>query len=134
MSSKALINRIKGNKNLFGNPFAKGPASSAPSTPSTTGVKGRFIFMDFCGPAKVYLILAVISMIYYVSNDQRLAWLIIKGLAFILWAFMLNKLCTSGNKAIAWLLAIIPQTILLILTMSPSTSNNPSPDPIQMIK
>lgn len=129
MSSKALINRIKGNKNLFGNPFAKG--STSPGTPSTTGATGRFIFMDFCTPAKVYLVLAILSMIYYVSTDQRLAWLIIKALIFIVWAFLLNKLCTSGNKAIAWLLAIIPQCIFLICTVKPSTSTNPSPDPIQ---
>jgi hypothetical protein len=127
MSSKALANRIKGNKNLFGNPFAKstGP-STGPSTKATTA-RGRFIIMDFCPPAKVYLILAMLSMVYYVSTDQGITWLIMKALIFILWAFLLNILCTSGNQAIAWLMAIIPQCIFLICTIKTSPPNMTAP-------
>ena len=123
MSTKAVINRIKGNKGLLGNPFAK---SNGPSTTATTAT-GRFIIMDFCQPAKVYLILAMLSMLYYVSTDQGITWLIIKALIFILWAFLLNKLCTSGNQAIAWLMAIIPQCILLICTIKTSPATSPAP-------
>jgi len=124
MSAKALIGRIKGNKGLLGNPFGK---NSAAGTAAATTTTGRFIIMDFCQPAKAYLVLAMLTLIYYVSTDQGITWLIIKGLIFILWAFLLNKLCTSGNKAIAWVLAIIPQCILLICTIKPSPAQGPSP-------
>ncbi len=121
-----MINRIKGNKSLFGSTTSSTPTASSSAT-------GRFVFMDFCHPAKIYLILAVLSMIYYVSTDQGITWLIIKALVFILWAFLLNKLCTSGNKAIAWLLAIIPQTILLICTVKPSKATLQSPAAMTMM-
>jgi hypothetical protein len=124
MSAKALIGRIKGNKGLLGNPFAK---NSAAGTTTATTTTGRFIIMDFCEPAKAYLVLAMLSLIYYVSTDEGITWLIIKALIFILWAFLLNKLCNSGNKAIAWLLAIIPQCILLIFTIKPSPAEGGGP-------
>ena len=95
MSTKAMIKRIKGNKNLFENPFTKGKGAATTTPTGSTSTTGKFIIAEFCMPAKVYIILAVISMMYYVSADQKIAWLIVKALAFILWAFFMNKLCTS---------------------------------------
>jgi len=103
------------------------PKNNAPAGTSNSGVLGRFIFMDFCKPAKVYFLLAILSLIYFVSIEQGLVWLIAKALLFILWTFLLNKLCTSGNKAIAWLLAIIPQFIFMIFSIRSSPASNPHP-------
>ena len=113
--SKSLVSMLPKNNGPPGN------------SPGNNGALGRFIFMDFCKPAKVYFLLAVLSMIYFVSIEQGLVWLIVKALLFILWTFLLNKLCTSGNKAIAWLMAIIPQCILMIFSIQSSPANNPHP-------
>ena len=43
-----------------GNPLAIG-----------TSALGRFVFMDFCQPAKVYLVIALFTLIYYVYHDQE---------------------------------------------------------------
>jgi hypothetical protein len=115
----------------------RSPGPSFLKNPTTTNTKqpagGRFIFMDYCKPTKVYLLIAFLSLLYMVSIEQSLVWLIIKALIFLFWAFLLNKLCDSGNKAIAWLMAIIPQFIFLILTIKPSAAARPTPQAIQMV-
>lgn len=121
-----LLTSLKGKSKSLVSMLPKNNAPSGNST-GTSGVVGRFIFMDFCQPAKIYFVLAVLSMIYFVSIEQGLVWLIIKAILFILWTFLLNKLCTSGNKAIAWLLAIIPQCIFMVFSIQSSPATNPHP-------
>jgi hypothetical protein len=89
---------------------------------------GKFIFTDFCYPAKVYLIIAMISLLYYVSTGQDMIWVIAKALLFTSYSFALNKLCSLDLKAIAWLLAIIPQCIFLFFTIktSPAIPRKPN--------
>jgi hypothetical protein len=126
-----ILSSLKGKSKLLGNMLPKANSPTASAGPGSPGVVGRFIFMDFCKPAKVYMLLAFLSMIYYVSIQQGLVWLIIKAILFILWTFLVNKLCTSGNKMIAWVLAIIPQCIFLICTIQTSPATNPHPVPAQ---
>jgi len=130
MGVEALTNKLAAIRSS-GPSFMKKPSTSA--TPPASGASGKFIFMDYCKPTKVYLIIAFLSLLYLVSIEQSLVWLIIKAFIFIFWAFLLNKLCSSGNKAIAWLMAIIPQFIFLILTIKPSAAARPTPQAIQMV-
>lgn len=123
------MNAVLGNKKIFGNTPLKTNISSI-SVPKTSGLT-NFVFMKFCSPAKVYLVLALFTLLYFVSVEQGLIWLVIKAIIFIAWAFLLNKLCTSGNKAIAWLLAIVPQFIYL-LTSVKAFSSSTAPAPIAM--
>jgi hypothetical protein len=124
-STKDLLNRIKGNNSgLLNTKKPTGPSGAA-AAPGPTKT-GKFII---CTPAKIYIVLATISMLYYVSAGQSLTWLIVKSLIFILVGFLLNKLCNSGFKAIAWLLAIVPQCILLVLTIQSTPSTTPAPQP-----
>lgn len=88
----------------------------------------RFVFINFCYPAKVYFIIALISLLYYVFADQDMIWIVVKALLFILWGFFLNKLCRSGLTAIAWLLAIIPQFVFLFFTVKTSPAIGRSPN------
>jgi hypothetical protein len=92
----------------------------------------RFIFMDFCQQAKIYMVIAILSLVYFVSAEQSMVVLILESVLFIAWTFVLNKLCTSGNKAIAWLFAIIPHCVFLILAVKPSTASKPTPIPTQI--
>ena len=119
------MNAVAGNK-IFGNTPAKGNVSST-SAPKTSGF-GNFLFMKFCPPAKAYLVIALLTLLYFVSVEQGLIWLVIKAIIFIAWAFLLNKLCSSGNKAIAWLLAIVPQLIYLLVSVKSSSAvKGPAP-------
>ncbi len=89
----------------------------------------KFIVTDFCSPAKVYLLITFLTLIYYVSMEQGLVWIILKAILFITWGFLINKLCASGNTTIPWLLAIIPHFIFLLLTLKPSAASTPPPSP-----
>jgi hypothetical protein len=115
-------------KNLLGNVLKKGnQAATSNSTTSNSGALGRFIFMDFCQPAKFYLVIALLTLIYYVSTDQSFIWIVLKAVLFIFWGFLLNKICTMDFTAIAWLMAIVPQCIFIFFTLkvSPATPNAP---------
>ena len=80
---------------------------------SSNSIIGRFIFMEFCKPAKVYLVIALITLIYYVTDNEDFIWIFLKAALFISWSFLINKLCTSDLKSIAWLMAIIPQILFI---------------------
>ncbi len=106
-------------KNLLAKPFTP--------TKNNTGVLSKFVFMDFCNPAKFYLIVALLTLIYYVSIEQAFVWIIVKAVLFIMLCFGLNKLCLAGYTSIAWLMAIIPQCIFILVTMRVSPALPPIP-------
>ena len=128
------MSAVLGTKKLYSNPIAKANSiktTSTASAPKTNGF-GNFIFMHFCPQAKVYLILAFLTLLYFVSIEQGLIWLIPKAIIFIGVAFGLNKLCSSGNKAIAWLLATVPQCIYLLMSLKSPSSSGKGPVPAAM--
>lgn len=115
-----------GNQNFLKNNFTKNNSTKPSSNPGT-GVLSKFIFMDFCTPAKFYLIVALLTLIYYVSTEQSFVWIIVKAVLFIIWGFTVNNFCTSGYKSIAWLMAIVPQSIFLLVTMRVTPALPPIP-------
>jgi hypothetical protein len=92
-----------------------------------TSTLGRFIFMDFCQQAKVYLVIALFTLIYYVYKDQDYIWVVLKAVLFIFWGFVIDRVCLQNMKAIAWIMAIIPPFIFLFFTiqMPPAIPNAP---------
>ena len=122
------MSAIKGNVKKFGSQFLKSAQTlGAPSNNTKSNALGNFVFFSLCQPARVYLIFAFLSLLYFVYIEQGLIWLIIKAIIFITWAFLLNKLCTSGNTAIAWLLAIVPQCIFLLVSARSVASASSKP-------
>ena len=108
--------------------------STAPVTPknnpipkSGTTALGRFVFMDFCQPAKVYLVIALFTLIYYVYNDQDYIWIILKAALFVIWGFGINKICLQNMKAVSWVMAIIPPIVFFFFTMKISPALPKSP-------
>jgi hypothetical protein len=93
---------------------------------------GRFIFMDFCQQAKVYLVIALFTLMYYVYTDQDYIWVALKAVLFIAWGFAINKLCLKNLKAIAWIMAIIPPFVFLLFTLKVSPAIPNAPQPIKM--
>lgn len=119
MKTKALANKIKGT-------LKSGLASIGP-TGTGTGAAGRFIFLDFCQPAKLYLVIALMLLIYYVSIDESFVWIALKAIAFIFWGFLLNRLCAMDLRAIAWIMAIVPPAVFLLFTFKPPPATPASP-------
>jgi predicted membrane protein len=83
--------------------------------------------MDFCQPAKVYLVIALFTLMYYVYNDQDYIWVVLKAALFIFWGFVIDRICLQDMKAIAWIMAIIPPFIFLFFTLQvpPAIPNAP---------
>jgi hypothetical protein len=100
---------------------------NSPVAKNTNSTLGRFVFMDFCQPAKVYLVIALLTLMYYVSTDQDFIWIALKAIIFIVWGFGINKICLQDFKAIAWILAIIPPFVFLFFTLKvpPALPNTP---------
>lgn len=100
---------------------------TSPIAKSGPSALGRFIFMDFCQPAKVYLVIALFTLFYYVYNDQEYIWVVLKAALFIFWGFVIDRICLQNMKAIAWIMAIIPPFIFLFFTLQvpPAVPNAP---------
>ena len=100
---------------------------NSPIAKSGTSALARFVFMDFCQPAKVYLVIALFTLMYYVYNDQDYIWVVLKAALFVAWAFGINKLCLQDLKAVSWIMAIIPPFVFLLFTfkVSPAIPNAP---------
>jgi hypothetical protein len=90
-------------------------------------MSSRFLFTDFCKPAKVYLVIAFVTLLYYVSDNQNLAGILLKAILFIVWGFLLNQMCKYDLNAVAWLLAIIPQFVFLFFTVKTSPAITRAP-------
>jgi hypothetical protein len=81
-----------------------------------------YVFLELCSPAKLYAFIAVLLLLYTIikSPDNTrydIALLLIKASIFIGLTFALNKLCSSGYKYIAWIVAIVLHLIYVLLLM-----------------
>jgi hypothetical protein len=82
-----------------------------------------YIFLELCPPAKIYAGIAVILLLYIVIKNPEnsrydIALLLLKASTFIGWTFALNKLCATGYTYIAWLAAIIPHIIYVLVLIN----------------
>ena len=80
---------------------------------------------QLCGPSKLYLIVSLIwliSLIFTNMNSHnsicygtgtihcpyKIIMYVIKLLIIIFWTWILNLMCRSGHKGIAWLFILLP--------------------------
>ena len=79
---------------------------------------------NLCNPAKVYLVLAIVSMLMYTRGllhmeennqehketiqDYRMSGLIFKMIVSVVWVILLNYICSSGHTGIAWIVLFLP--------------------------
>jgi len=76
-----------------------------------------YVFLDFCQPAQLYAVISFLTLLYFVIIKVDLIWLFVKAIIFIIWIFVLNRMCKEGYKPIAWVLAVVPHLIFLIVTI-----------------
>ena len=68
----------------------------------------------FCLPAKIYLVLAVISVIVGFISGATLIFVFVKLVFAILWTMLLNFLCNSGMTPLSWFLVLLPYVFILL--------------------
>jgi hypothetical protein len=69
---------------------------------------GNFEFSKYCTPAQLYLILGAIGIISAFFNKFSVETLLTHTFFLVLWAWVLNWLCSKGFKAISWILVLLP--------------------------
>ena len=73
----------------------------------------KFDFSKYCTPAQLYLVLGVIGIISGFFSNYSVETLLTKALFLVIWAWVLNWLCSKGFKAISWILVLLPFILVL---------------------
>ena len=73
----------------------------------------KFQFSKYCSPAQLYLVLGTIGIIGAFFNNYSIETLLTKALFLVIWAWVLNWLCSKGFKAISWILVLLPFIMVL---------------------
>ena len=74
--------------------------------------------MKLCIPAKIYLILSLLSVsLYFIFPAQSLFSVIFQAVMVIFWTWLLQYLCSNGYNTLSWGLVIFSAffTIISIL-------------------
>lgn len=69
---------------------------------------GNFDFSKYCTPAQLYLILGAIGIIMGFLKNYGVWTLLTEALFLVIWAWVLNWLCSKGFKSISWILVLLP--------------------------
>jgi len=76
---------------------------------------GNFEFEKYCTPAQLYLILGTIGILAGFINRFSMETLLTKALFLVIWAWVLNWLCSKGFKAISWILVLLPYILVAFM-------------------
>ena len=75
----------------------------------------NFAFSKYCTPAQLYLVIGVICIISGFFANYSIEMLLTKVLFVVIWAWVLNWLCSKGFKAISWILVLLPFIFFLFM-------------------
>ena len=76
---------------------------------------GNFDFGKYCTPAQLYLILGAIGVIMGFFKNYGVETLLMNALFLVVWAWILNWLCSKGLKAISWILVLLPFIMVIFM-------------------
>ena len=71
-------------------------------------------FDKLCTPAKLYFVIAVISIIFTLFNRFNVVAVVINLLFALVWTLILSCLCDKGFSYLAWFLVLFPYFLILI--------------------
>jgi energy-coupling factor transporter transmembrane protein EcfT len=76
----------------------------------------KFSISSFCLPAKIYLALAILSIVIsLIISVETIYASIIHFIFAIFWTWVLNLICKSGFSVVSWILVLIPIFIYIIV-------------------
>ena len=71
-------------------------------------------FEKLCTPAKLYFLIAVISILYALFNHFNIVFSIIKLIFALVWTLVLSCLCDKGFTFLSWFLVLFPYFLILL--------------------
>ena len=74
-------------------------------------------FAQLCTPAKLYFIIAVLSLIFAFFKHFNIVLLIVNLLFALVWTLVLSCLCDKGFSYLSWFLVLFPYFLILIAFM-----------------
>ena len=78
-----------------------------------------FAMTDFlkkmCLPAKIYLAILVISIVFAVFQGITLPLLLLKTVFGFIWMWILNWICSKGYTNLSWVLLLLPYVLMFII-------------------
>jgi hypothetical protein len=81
----------------------------------------KFNFSTLCNPAKLYIVLAVLTFFIGIFNGIGIMILLVNLFFAFIWTYILNWLCKKGYQYFSWFIVLFPYIILLIVLMGVKT-------------
>lgn len=75
-------------------------------------------FRTLCTPAKLYFVIALISIVFALFQHFDIIVLIINFLFALVWTLILSCLCDKGFSYLAWALVLFPYFLMLFALFS----------------
>lgn len=70
-------------------------------------------YEELCTPAKIYIVLSVISILFSILNSFSFTSILLKLFFIPLWAWLLNYLCNIGFETVSWIIVFLPFIVML---------------------
>ena len=74
-------------------------------------------FKELCTPAKIYLVLAVISCIIALYHQVDIIAVLIKLIFAFIWTYILSWLCKKGYTNVSWFLVLLPYILVFLAVL-----------------
>ena len=71
-------------------------------------------FSKMCEPAKLYLLVSVVALVYGIFQRFSMITLGTNFIFAVLWTMVLNWLCSIGMKTLSWILVLLPYLMLFL--------------------
>lgn len=76
----------------------------------------KFDISSLCLPSKIYLGLAIFSIVFsLIISSETILFAIIHLVFAIFWTWVLNLICKSGFSIISWILVLFPIFVYAII-------------------
>ena len=75
-------------------------------------------FRALCTPAKLYFVIALISIVFALFNHFDILILIVNFFFALVWTLILSCLCDKGFSYLAWILVLFPYFLMLFAFFS----------------
>jgi hypothetical protein len=75
----------------------------------------NFELSKYCTPAQLYLVIGVIFIISCFFENYSIEMLLTQALFLVIWAWVLNWLCSKGFKTISWIIVLLPFVFFLFI-------------------
>ena len=76
----------------------------------------KFSISSFCLPSKIYLALAILSIVVsLIISTETIIASILHFIFALFWTWILNLICKSGFSIISWILVLFPIFVYAVL-------------------